>query len=195
MCRVPGAGGGSFSHSLAAPGFPPGWSWLPRGVPVCSGCLCSSNPTGVAASEGVATAEGGPSLDSGIPIPGAPLLGGKSPGLPPGPVPQRGISPLTFFFFGPFIGEDSAGPESPRDLTPGLAPSRPHPSLLPLPPLSSFFLLLPLFFLFSLCSLSYLLPLTGTSYFPVGLPLPPPPSPVPGRGSGSRLLLPLFCCG
>lgn len=64
----------------------------------------------------------------------SPLLGGKSPGLPLAPFPRGESARSLFFFFGPFIGEDSAGPESRRDLTPGLAPSHPHPSIPPLPP-------------------------------------------------------------
>lgn len=66
------------------------------------------------ASEGGVLAGGGPgadtsSLDRWIPTPGAPLLGrGRSELFPTGDQP---VLPAPFFFFGPFIGEDSAGPK------------------------------------------------------------------------------------
>lgn len=62
------------------------------------GGLCSSNPTGVVASEGAAAAEGGPSLHRGIPIPGLPCWEGKAQGSP-WPHSPEGNQPAHFFSF------------------------------------------------------------------------------------------------
>lgn len=192
-----------FSHALAAPGFPPRQCWLPPGVPIFNESLLSSHPIGVGASEGVVTAEGGPgadtsSLDRWTLFPGAPLLGRGRIELLPGPFPQRSrpaIQP-SFFFFGPFIGEDSAGPE--RAPVTRLQAWHPPPASLPSPLCPASPSLCSPFFLFcSLCLISFLFLelLTSPLCLPLDL-LPPQPSPwCQAVAQGPGCSPPLFCCG